>query len=177
MKLFPHSAVTAFCLLSSVFGAHEVRAQVRVSLPAWTQPVMLDTMRQNHEVRAPADVVYRAVMDAYKTLGIPPGNTNGQLGIVGSERFERAHSLAGAPMSLSFSCGDGSTGPNADSFKLTIAIVSWIKPDDKGNTILGIATAAAGQGQEGVRRNPRECASTGRVEEKILKEVKRLTGG
>jgi hypothetical protein len=178
MKPFPGPVLSLFTLLISLFSAHDARAQgVRVKLPAWTEPVMLDTLRQNQEVRAPADVVYRAVMDAYKSLDIPAGNTNGQMGIIGSERFERMRSLAGAPMSLSFNCGDGATGPNADSFKLTIAIVSWVRPDDKGNTILGIASAAAGQGIEGVRRNPRECASTGRVEEKILKEVKRLTGG
>ena len=178
MKFVPHPAVALFCLLSSVYCAGEARAQgVRVKLPAWPEFVLLDTLRQDHEVRAPADVVYRAVLDAYKSLGIPPGNTSGELGIVGSERFQRMRTLAGAPMSLSFSCGDGATGPNADSFRLTIAIVTWVKPTTGGNTTLGIASAAAGEAIEGVRRNPRECASLGRVEEKILKEVKKLTGG
>jgi hypothetical protein len=177
MKLFPKSAAALFSALCFLCVAKPASAQaVRIKLPAWTEMVMLDTMRQNHEVHAPADVVYRAVMDAYKALDIPPGNTNSQLGIVGSERFERMRSLAGAPMSLSFNCGDGGIGPLADSYKLTIAIVSWVKPTEKGNTTLGIATVASGQGMDGVRRNPRECSSTGRVEEKILKEVNRLVG-
>jgi hypothetical protein len=177
MKRVRFPAATVFCLLFSVFCGREAAAQVRVKLPAWPELVLLDTLRQDHEVRAPADVVYRAVLEAYKTLNIPPGNTSGELGIVGSERFERMRTLANAPMSLSFSCGDGATGPNADSFRLTIAIVTWVKPASGGNTTLGIATAASGEAIEGVRRNPRECGSLGRVEEKIVKEVKRLTGG
>lgn len=171
--------VTVFCLMCSVFSAGSAGAQgVRIKLPAWNEMVLLDTLRQNHEVRAAPDVVYRAVMDAYRNLGIPAGNTSGEQGIVGSEKFERMRSLAGAPMSMSFNCGDGAVGPNADSYKLTIAIVSWVKPSTKypGETTFGIATVASGQAMEGVRMNPKECSSTGRVEEKILKEVNKLVG-
>lgn len=144
---------------------------VRVKLPAWAEPVLLDTMRQEHEVRAAPEVVYRAVLDAYRELGIPGGNTDDTRGIIGSERFEKMRSLAGAPMSMSFSCGESATGPNADAYRLTIAVVTWVKPREAGGTTVAIAVAAAGQDITGVYRNPRACASTGRVETKIVDYV------
>jgi hypothetical protein len=178
MKYFPRPAVTVFGLLFSVFSAREASAQVRVKLPAWPEFVLLDTLRQDHKVSAPPEMVYQAVLQAYKDLGIPPGNTDGKSGIVGSERFERMRTLAGAPMSLSFSCGEGAVGPNADFFRLTIAIVTWVQPRDEGKfTTLGIAVAAAAQDITGPRRNPRECGSLGRVETKLLERVQAIVGG
>jgi hypothetical protein len=161
-----------FCLLLSVAGA--AGAQVRVKLPAWAEPVLLDSMRQEHSLRASPEDVYRAVLDAYRDLGIPTGNTDGKSGIIGSERFEKSRALAGAPMSMSFSCGESANGPNADSYRLTIAVVTWVKPRQPEGTTLGIAVAAAGQDISGVYKNPRECASLGRIELKLKERVEKL---
>jgi hypothetical protein len=179
MKRFPLLAVAVFCLLFSVFSAGEARAQgVRVKLPAWREFVLLDSMRQDHKINAPPEMVYQAVLQAYKDLGIPTGNTDGKSGIVGSERFERMRTLAGAPMSLSFNCGEGAAGPYADFFRLTVAIVTWVTPRDEGKfTTLGLAAAAAGEDITGTRRNPRECGSLGRVEGKVLERVQAIVGG
>jgi hypothetical protein len=163
-------AVVAILLSSATAGAQGVR----VKLPAWQEPVMLDSMRQEHNIRASPDAVYRAVLEAYRDLGIPTGNTDGKSGIIGSERFEKMRNLASAPMSMSFSCGESATGPNADFYRLTIAIVTWVKPREGGGTTIGIAAAAAGEDTGGVRRNPRECASTGRVETKLKERIEKI---
>lgn len=152
------------------------QAQVRITMAAWKEPVLLDTMRQNHVVRARADSVYQAVMRAFDELGIPVGQTDAKGGIVGSERFERQRVLAGAPMARSFDCGEGPTGPIANLFRLEVAVVAWVSPED-GATKLGLATVASGRDVSGVFRNPKECASTGALELKILDRVKQLTGG
>ena len=164
-------------VLVIALGATALPAQgVRISLPPWTEPVLLDSMRQEHPIAAsPADV-YQAVLKSYVALGIPTGKTLGEAGIVGSERFEKMHNLAGALMSMSFSCGEGATGPNADSFRLTIAIVTWVKPAAIGKTTLGIASVASGQSLEGARRGARECASLGRIEGKIVDQVRKTLG-
>jgi hypothetical protein len=168
-------ALSAICLLLSAISGRDAAAQgVRIKLPAWQEPVLLDSMRQEHTISAPADVVYRAVLDAYRDLGIPTGNTDGKSGIIGSERFEKMRNIASAPMSMSFSCGESATGPNADSYRLTIAIVTWVKPREQGGTLIGIAAVASGEDIGGVRKNPRECASTGRVEMKIKERVEKL---
>ena len=74
-----------------------------------------------------------------------------------------------------FSCGDGSAGANADSFRLEIAVVAWVKAEGTGTSI-GLATIASGRDVSGVFRNPRECPSTGALELKILDRIQRLVG-
>ena len=149
-----------------------VRAQgVRVKLPAWPDLILLDTMRSEHPVSAPPEAVYAAVLKIFFELGIPVGNTDNKAGIIGSERFERSRNLAGLPMSRSFSCGESATGPNADSYRLTIVVVAWVTPRAGGGSTLATAMAASGADNAGVSKPPRECASLGRIEEKILDGV------
>ena len=157
-----------------LIAAHAASAQgVRVKLPAWSEPVMLDSMRQETPINAAPERVYAGVLKAFFDLGLPIGNTDSKAGIIGSERFERTHQIAGAPMSRSFSCGDAANGPVADSYRITIAIVAWVTPGKTGGTTLGLAAAASGVDQSGAYKNPRECASTGRIEQKIIEAVEK----
>ena len=147
---------------------------VRVRLPAWPDPVLLDSMRTEHTVSAAPDAVYTALQKVFIDLDIPKGNSDGKVGIIGSEKFERIHQMAGAPLSRSFSCGESATGPNADSYRLSIAIAVWVQPGKDGSgTTLGTAVAASGADITGAYRNPRECASTGRIEQKIVDGVQK----
>jgi hypothetical protein len=158
-------------------AAPSLHAQaVRLNLGAWSEPVMLDTMRQDHMLRAKPDVVYAAMLQAFADLGIPTGRTDGKAGIIGSERFERVNSLSGAPMSRSFDCGEGALGPYADAFRLEIVVAAWVTPVD-GGTRLGLASLASGRDISGVSRRPRGCASTGNIETKLLDRVTKIVGG
>lgn len=146
---------------------------VRVRLPGWVDPVLMDTLRQDHEVEAAPAAVYAAVQKVFADLDIPKGNSDPSSGIIGSEKFERMRRLMNLPMSRSFSCGEGAAGAYADSFRMTIAVVVWVAPGPKANTKLSIAAAAAGQDISGSFKNPRECGSTGLVETKILEGVEK----
>jgi hypothetical protein len=166
----------AACLVlaAALSGEAAAQQQVRVMLPAYRESVIMDTLRQDHQIRSAPDAVYRAVLDAYRELEIPTGNTDGKVGIVGSERFEKRIKLGPTQLSQLFSCGDGPAGAHADFYRLTIAIVSWVKPREGGESTLGIAVAASGQDITGVYKAPRECASTGRIEQKIKDKVELL---
>ena len=173
---FVRGAAPVFALVLAlvVFAPESVRAQgVRVKLPAWPDLVLLDSMRQEHFVDGKPEVVYAAVLKVFDELGIPVGNTDSKLGIIGSERFERTRTLAGATMSRSFSCGESATGPTADAYRISIAIAVWVKPGERLGTAFATAIAASGTDITGVQRNPRECASTGRIETKILEGVQK----
>ena len=144
---------------------------VRVNLPGYPDPVLLDSMRTETEVTGTPERVYAGALKAYFDLGVPTGTTDNKFGIIGSEKFERMHQLAGAPMSRSFSCGESANGPNADSFRLTIVVVVWVKPGKSDGSLLATAVAASGTDVGGSYRIQRPCASTGRIEQKILEAV------
>lgn len=161
----------------SVGSATAAGAQgVSISMRAWREPVLMDTLRQDHELKAAPEKVYEATLKAFGNLGIPAGRTDGRAGIIGSERFERVNSLAGSPMSRWFDCGEAPTGPNANSFRLEIAVVVWVAPAS-GGTKIGLATIASGRDVAGVSRAARPCASTGALEGKVLEQVSKLVGG
>ena len=152
------------------------KAQVHITLRAWRQPVQMDTLRQDHQLRASPAQVYEAALKAFAQLDLPTGQTDGARGIIGSERFERTRVLVGLPMSRSFNCGESPTGPNADFYRLEIAIVAWVS-DAKPGTKLGLATIASGRDISGVTRAPKECASLGTVETKLLEAITKIVGG
>jgi hypothetical protein len=168
--------ISALCVLLAAITGGEAAGQgpVRVMLPAYRESVLMDSLRQDHTLQSPPDAVYRAVLDAYRELDIPTGNTDGKVGIVGSEKFERRIRLAGTQLSNLFSCGEGPAGPHADFYRLTIAIVAWVRPREGGGATLGLAAAASGQDISGTSKIPRECISTGRIEEKIRQRVETL---
>jgi len=164
--------------LALLFIANVAAAQnVRVRLQAFTEPVLLDTIQVQREFRAAPAKVYEAVLHAYPALEIPVGQTSSTEGVIGSERFNRSRSLAGALLSKSYDCGDGPTGPIADSYNLEIVVVAYVVPGLGTGTRLGVSTIASGRDLTGPIRVPRACLSTGRLEKLVFDEVTKRTGG
>jgi hypothetical protein len=169
------TAVFAYAV-AAIAAAAPLSAQVHITMKAWREPVLMDTLRQEHHLRASPAQVYEAALQAFAKLDIPTGRTDGKAGIIGSERFERMRVLVGAPMSRSFNCGEGPAGAFADSYRLEIAVVAWIA-EDKPGTKLSLATIASGRDISGVSRAARECPSSGNVETKLLEAITRIVGG
>jgi hypothetical protein len=157
-------------------SARPAAAQVRISLGAWHEPILLDTLRQDHPLRAAPEKVYEATLRAFADLDIPAGRTEGKAGIIGSERFERSRALRNVLLSKLYNCGEGPTGPFADSFRLEIAVIAWVTPSGTGSK-LGLATVASARDVSGVAHPSRACYSTGMLETKIFEQVAKIVGG
>ena len=148
---------------------------VRILLAAWPEPVLLDTLKRDYDVEAAPGRTYGAVLTAMPDLGIPVGRWDSKAGIVGSERFERMRAVGTIPMSRLFDCGASITGPNADAYRLEIAVVAWVTSAPRaGTSTLGLAAIASGRDVSGTSRGPKECVSTGILEAKLLERVRKL---
>jgi hypothetical protein len=172
----PQLSRAALFAAVAALSASTVSAQVHISFRALPEPVMLDTMQQDHRLRASPAQVYEATLKAFAQLDIPTGRTDGTRGIIGSERFERSRILVGLPMSRSFNCGESLTGATADAMRLEIAVVAWIS-DGKPGTKLSLASIASGRDVSGVTRASKICPSLGTVETKLLEAVTKIVGG
>jgi len=169
-----HLALSMMVLATSALGAQGVR----ISLGAGREPVLLDTLRQDGDLKASPEKVYDAALKAFAALDIPVGNTSGKAGIIGSERFERMRVLGGSLLSKSFNCGEGPAGAKADTYRLQIAVVAYVTPiPGSTGTKLGLATVAEGRDPTGPYGTPRPCASTGDLEAKLRNRITLLTGG
>ena len=167
-------ALSMMACCASLLGAQGVR----ISLGAGREPVLMDTLRQDKEIKATPAKVYEATLQAFGALDIPVGNTASTAGIIGSERFERMRVLGGTMLSKSFECGEGPAGPKANTYRLQIAVAAYVTPiPGSTGARLGLAVVAEGRDPTGPYTTPRQCASTGALETKIVEKVRQLTGG
>jgi len=169
-----HMALSLVLFSASALGAQGVR----INLEAYREPVLMDTLRQNFDLKATPAKVYEATLKAFAALDIPVGNTVGTAGVIASERFHRMRAFAGDLLSKSFACGEDPTGPNADSHRIEIAVVAYVAPAPSGDggTRLGLAVVAQGREPAGPYRAPRVCASTGSIERKLHEKIQQFAG-
>jgi hypothetical protein len=79
-------------------------------------------------VHVAPDSVLLALRAAYAGLGIEPSFWDPDHGMVGNRQFVRTRRMAGAPMSTFISCGNTLTGDAADSYRITMSLVSQVTP-------------------------------------------------
>lgn len=151
----------------------------RVKLRAFPVEIALDTLVFARDtISAPMGETFAAVRAVYGALKLPrewADSANGQLG---TRRTRATYQLGGERLSVYFNCGQGITGANADTWRLTIAMVTFLQPAGDGRTRLGTGAVAEAQDMSGTSTEPAMCGSTGLLEARILKDVRaRLSKG
>ncbi|HMN10543.1 MAG TPA: hypothetical protein PKC83_17335 [Gemmatimonadaceae bacterium] len=149
----------------------------RVKFRAYPVEVALDTLVFARDtVAAPMGETFAAVRATYAALKLPrewADSANGQLGTL---RARMTYRLGGERLSVYFNCGQGLTGANADTWRLTIAMVTFLQPASDGRTRVGTGLVAEAQDMSGTSVEPAMCGSTGLLEERILKDVRARLG-
>ena len=149
----------------------------RVKLRAFPIEIALDTLVFARDtMSAPMGETFAAVRAVYAALKLPrewADSANGQLGAL---RARATYQLGGERLSVYFNCGQGITGANADTWRLTIAMVTFLQPAGDGRTRVGTGAVAEAQDMSGTSTEPAMCGSTGLLEARILKDVRARLG-
>ncbi|HEU5217601.1 MAG TPA: hypothetical protein VFU23_03025 [Gemmatimonadales bacterium] len=162
-------------LAAAPLSAQRTRAVVVV--PGQLTTIVTDTMGTPYDVPFARGRVYSAVIDALKELKIPAEVLDSADGRVESNVFYRRGDLAGRQISTYLSCGEGITGPYADSYRVyMIAMVTVASKGENMSTVRTIFLAGAVAVAEGARQ-PMACESTGRLEIRIHKLVLKKAAG
>ncbi len=151
----------------TVVPAHAQTRRIVIQLPGFGAPIFLDTLGTWQDVFANADDVYRTLAGVYSALMIPDNLRDSVGRYVGNTAFRKSRSLAGGPMSRLVECGAGMTGPNADSYRINLAIVTRVEPVGEGKARLRSALVASGEDISGPSKELVACGSTGALEAKI----------
>lgn len=150
----------------------------RVKLRAYPVDVMLDTLVFARDtVNASMGETFAAVRAVYAALKLPrdwADSANGQLGTL---RHRATYTLGGQRLSVYFNCGQGIAGANADTWRLNMALVTFLQPAGEGKTRLGTGIVAEAQDMSGTSTEPAMCGSMGLLESRIHKEVRARLGG
>jgi len=80
-------------------------------------------------------------------------------------------------MSAWIRCGEGLTGPNADSWRISMAVLSQVERAANDSSRVRTITVASARNMAEGSANPMMCASSGRLEEVINQKVLALATG
>lgn len=149
-----------------------------IQLPGYGAPVFLDTLGTWRDVPGTADSVYHVLTNVYAELMIPTDLSDATRHYVGATSLRKRGNFAGSPMSRLLECGSGMTGPNADLYRIYLAVVSRVEAVDGVRSRIRTGVVASAEDVSGPSKPPIPCGSTGSLEAKIHDLVIRhLRGG
>jgi hypothetical protein len=121
-------------------------------------------------VAAPPSRVFEALGAVYSALDIPIATNDPASGRVGNTDFWKSRKLGGQAISTYLNCGESITGAAADNYRVYISLLSEVRPDGSGS-VLETAFTATARNMEGTTADRVACGTTGRLEERIYKDV------
>ncbi len=143
-----------------------------VRMAAFPLPVLLDTIqRANVTIAAPKDRTLFAVNGVYEALKITPELIDPPRGQIGVLRAKVSRRLADQPMSNLFNCGRGLTGENADTWRLTIASVTYVEAKGADSSVVSTSVVGMAEDMSGGSTDPVICGSMGLLETRIAEMV------
>ena len=160
---------------SVLFPVPDLLAQAyraRVRLPGYPHIIAMDTIAVRTDVPGSRLEVFQVAAAALETeFKFELKIRDSTAGLVGNMELVKLRSLGRSPMSRYVSCGSGMTGPNADSYRIYLAIIAMVDSIAPGKTRLGVALAAAAQDLQGSAKQPIACGSTGALEGQVRRLV------
>lgn len=146
----------------------------RAVLPGYATPVLLDTLGVASAVAGNRDSLYVALFKTFEELEIPVEGQKREGALVQNTNLIRTKKLGGQNLSRYFDCGQGFSRPNADFYRIVMAVSAWLEPATGAPATLKVAAAASGQDPAGSRTGWVVCTSTGKLEERITARVGQL---
>ena len=146
--------------------------RARVWLPAYPNVIALDTIAIRTEFPAPRMETFRVTAAVMETeLKIDLKVRDSTAGVVGNMELVKMRSLGRTALSRYVSCGQGMTGPNADSYRVYLALIAFVDTVPDKGVRLSVALAGAAQDLQGSSKPPVKCSSTGALEGHIRRVV------
>ena len=167
----------AMLFAASAVAAADVCAQtptrIRAVLPAYREPIALDTIMLVTDQDAPAGKVWAAAEKVFYDLKIPTDTRDSVKGVIGVVKYTRSGMMDGKAMSQVLSCGISITGPNADNFRINMVLMAIITVTSPTTSKLGVAYVGSGLDMRGSSTNPVMCNTTGRLEIDFAERLKK----
>ena len=118
------------------------------------------------------ETVMRALIRAYEGMGIPVTLVDPAKRRLGNPGFLARRALNGIPLHEYMNCGDKFTGLRADDDRITITIISVVRPTPKGSEMETRLEASATDVAAGNSVDNLPCSSSGKLETLIHQQAK-----
>ena len=145
-------------------------ARPSVILPGFVGVAFLDTIGAVRNFRAPPAQVFAALRTVFAESGITVQEDEAK-GLIGNLVIKTQRRFTGTRMSVLLDCGIRDKGPNADFYRIHLAVMAMVQGLDNGTTNVRMAFAAGAQDFAGPLADPVSCSSTGKLEDRMLNLV------
>ena len=120
--------------------------------------------------------VFGKAQQVYKDLKIKTNMVDSSAGMMGNSGFVHTGSFAGRRMSAWIRCGEGITGPHADNWRVSLAVLSAVEPVTKDSTKIRTLVVASARNMAEGSSTTMMCTTSGQLEEAINLKVRTLAG-
>jgi hypothetical protein len=127
-------------------------------------------------MNAPVPATLAALDSAYADLGIEVKLWNPPTGEVGNRKFSKMYRLAGKPLSDYLGCGTITTGQAADSYRVTMSLVSHVTSIAGGGSVVDTQLTAYAE-DIGSSKGTLSCLTLGTLEGRLHDLATRHLGG
>jgi hypothetical protein len=121
--------------------------------------------------------VWPALLEVFEEMKIPADEVSADLRMVRNTRFVVSRRLGGERLSTFLDCGRGATGPNANTHRLELEIVSRVRRTGPGTSRIDTELSGTGMNMEGTSNTRVLCTSTHQLEALIAAKVRALVEG
>jgi hypothetical protein len=168
--MHPWQATATVILLLTVASAGSAVAQDR-NLDWGTVEFDRDRGLTSATVAGPADSVWRVLRAAVEAAGVKITIDERTGGQIGNKRFRAVRRLGKEPLSRLFSCGNSTTGPNANNYHVFIGLLAALTPSGGSRTRLQLQVTAEAIDVPGGRSERVGCYSTGLLEYGLIERL------
>jgi hypothetical protein len=133
------------------------------------------TAQQTVHVNARPDSVFAVLPVVYSQLGVNIKLSDPSTGEIGNRDFNKYYRLGGVTLDQYVGCGMTSTGPGANSYRVTMSLVSLVTRDATGSTVTTRLDAHAEDPSSSKGRI--SCLTTGALEERVNQMLIKAVGG
>lgn len=122
-----------------------------------------------HKIAARPDQVWRLMPTVLDSLGIPVNVLDAAKQTIGNSGFNTRVRLKGVPLSRYIDCGNGSSGPNADSYQVNLQFIVEVQPADGGASVR--TTLQAVGKPLNYAQDYSTCSSRGNLEKRVAEMI------
>lgn len=171
MAVTRRSCLTFLALLLSATTSN-AQAPRMVRLPGFLGALPLDSATMIVTIPTTPGAVFWAARQVFSEFRIPVPVSDSAAGTLANPRFVKLRTLAGAPLSTFIACGQGITGPNADTYRVTMAVAAFVEAAGPSAARLRLTLFGGAESPTGSASSAVACASTGVLEDRIANAVK-----
>ena len=118
------------------------------------------------------DEVFAAVRDAYAALSIPLSRDEPAQRTIGNDGLRARRVIGKLETRRLFDCGGTAGAPNAETYQLTVTIISSVRSDGGTGSVLTTVVDGSGINPNFASSGAVRCSSTSSLEDAIAKDVR-----